>query len=228
MVAVPRLPRLKYCGLTRVEDVLGAIDCGADAIGLNFYPDSPRCISSDTARRLSSAINHRAMVVGVFVNASVEAVADMVDRCRLDCVQLHGDESPEWVEQASSDSALKTKSFIKAIAWRDTDRDRHEAQRWSQYDNPCVLGLLVDAFDPVQRGGTGRTARWDLLSPRPIEFGGLSILLAGGLTEHNVSEAIRMAKPDGIDLASGIESEPGVKELLKMQAISKIAIPLLS
>jgi phosphoribosylanthranilate isomerase len=86
---------------------------------------------------------------------------------------------------------------------------------------------LVDSYDPVQRGGTGRTARWDLLFPRPIEFRHVPILLAGGLKSENISQAIQTAQPDGIDIASGIESAPGVKDHSKMQAISAIALPLL-
>ena len=227
MVADIRFPKLKFCGLTRADDVVAAIDCGADAIGLNFYPASPRYVQPTVARKWSSLVAHRATLVGVFVNASPREVAEIVAECPLDCVQLHGDESPDWMNEAACFRALQSISFIKAVAWRGLEEDRMNVERWTTARHPRLLGLLVDSYDPVQRGGTGRTARWDLLFPRPIEFRRVPILLAGGLKSENISQAIQTAQPDGIDIASGIESAPGVKDHSKMQAISAIALPLL-
>ena len=228
MVDDTRLPKIKFCGLTRKADVTAAIECGAGAIGLNFYPSSPRFVIPTLACELSSAVAHRALVVGVFVNASPCDVADVVRQCPLDCIQLHGDESPDWITEAATIPSLQSISFIKAISWRGTYEDQECAKRWTSHKHSRLLGLLVDSYDPVQRGGTGRTARWDLLFPRPIEFGDVPILLAGGLTPLNISKAIETAKPNGVDIASGIESAPGVKDHSKMQAISRIASPLLS
>jgi phosphoribosylanthranilate isomerase len=227
MVAHIRLPKLKFCGLTRADDVMAAVDCRADAIGLNFYPASPRYVHPTVARQWRSMVAQRAMMVGVFVNASPGEVAKIVAECPLDCVQLHGDENPGWMDEAASYPALQSISFIKAVAWRGLDEDQMNVERWTTARHPRLLGLLVDSYDPVQRGGTGRTARWDLLVPRPIAFRGVPLLLAGGLTTENISQAIQAAQPDGVDIASGIESAPGVKERSKMQAISAIALPLL-
>ena len=94
---------------------------------------------------------------------------------------------------------------------------------WTQREHPRLLGLLIDAYDPVQRGGTGKTARWDLLFPRPKELRNTKILLAGGHTPENISQAIYTAKPDGVDVASGIETAPGIKDHSKMRAIAEVA-----
>lgn len=223
-----RLPKLKYCGLTRAVDVELAIEAGADAIGLNFYEPSPRYVTPQSAQALQIQIAGRAVVVGVFVNATPIQIAEVIAICQLDIIQLHGDESPEWLEEASTVPLLQSTPIIKAIAWRDLEEDRINAQRWAQVQDPRFLGFLVDAYDPIQRGGTGKTARWDLLSPKPLEFADRSFLLAGGITPENVSVAIQTARPSGIDVASGIESSPGIKDPAKMSAISKTARPLLT
>ena len=218
-----RLPKIKFCGLTRLEDVGAAIDSGASAIGFNFYRPSPRYVSPEPARELSLAADKLALRVGVFVNASPTEVDAVLAICPLDCIQLHGDETPEWIEDASAISSLQSIMFIKAVTWRDREDDREKVLAWTHRKNPRVLGLLIDAYDPVQRGGTGKTARWDLLFPRPKELQNTKILLAGGLTPENISHAITTAKPDGVDIASGIETVPGVKDISKMRAIVEVA-----
>ena len=218
-----RLPKIKFCGLTRTEDVVAAIECGADAIGLNFYKPSPRYVSPETARGLSHAAEKLVLRVGVFVNASPTEVDAVLAICPLDCIQLHGDETPEWIDDAKVIPSLTSILFIKAIAWRDLEEDRQKVLTWTRRNHPRFLGLLVDAYDPVQRGGTGKMARWDLLFPRPEIFRNTSILLAGGLTPENISQAMEIAKPDGVDFASGIESAPGIKDHLKMQVIAAVA-----
>ena len=216
-----RLPKIKFCGLTRTEDVVAAIECGADAIGLNFYKPSPRYVSPETARGLSHAAENLVLRVGVFVNASPTEVDAVLAVCQLDCIQLHGDETPEWIDSAEVFPSLKSLLFIKAVCWRDIEEDRQKVLAWTRRNHPRLLGFLVDAYDPVQRGGTGKIARWDLLFPRPEELRNTSILLAGGLTPENISQAIEIAKPDGLDFASGIESAPGIKDHSKMRAIAE-------
>jgi phosphoribosylanthranilate isomerase len=226
------LPKLKYCGFTRKQDIQIAIDAGADAIGLNFYPASPRYVSPETARTLSRIIGKQATVVGVFVNANPGDVAAIAQRVGLDYVQLHGDEEPDWAERASQFVSLQGMPLIKAVSWRDSVQDRQVVQEWAMYARSCedhsrsmqlpLVGFLVDSFDPVQRGGTGKTARWDLLWPRPSEFTNIPVMLAGGLKAENVLEAVEIAKPDGIDLASGIEESPGIKSSEKMEAIATL------
>ncbi len=218
-----RLPKIKFCGLTRTADVSAAIECGADAIGLNFYKPSPRYVSPEVASGLSLVADKLVMRVGVFVNASPLEVDAVLAICPLDCIQLHGDETPEWIDEALAIPSLNSVRFLKAVAWRDQAEDRKSVLAWTSKKHSRLLGLLVDAFDPVQRGGTGKTARWDLLFPRPIELRNTPILLAGGLTPENISKAITTAKPDGVDIASGIESAPGIKDHSKMRAIAEIA-----
>ncbi|MEQ1824653.1 MAG: phosphoribosylanthranilate isomerase [Pirellula sp.] len=221
------LPKLKYCGLTRKVDVIDAIECGADAIGLNFVATSPRRVSPAIARELVQLIDGKAFAVGVFVNSSAAEVARIVVDCGLDCIQLHGDETPEWLTHAFEYSVIQDIPVIRAVTWRDTEQDRSIIASWVNARFPNLVGFLVDAFDPIQRGGTGRTARWDLLNPRPTEFSNIKIGLAGGIQPHNVATAIETALPDGIDVASGIESAPGIKDSAKMLAIAKIAKALL-
>lgn len=222
MADTSRFPKLKFCGLTRAEDVLAAIEIGADAIGLNFFKSSPRYVTPVRAAELSCLANGLTLRVGVFVNALPREVAEVLASCPLDCVQLHGDETPHWLEDAQGLESLRSVKFIKAISWRGLEEDSRNLFAWTQTPIPNLLGFLVDAHDPVQRGGTGKTARWDLLHPRPPEFGGLPILLAGGLTHENLLQAIQTARPDGLDIASGIESAPGIKDLSKMRAIANL------
>ena len=223
MATENRLPKIKFCGLTRTADVTAAIECGADAIGLNFYKPSPRYVSPETARELSIVADQRVLRVGVFVNASPMEVDAVLAICPLDCIQLHGDETPEWIDETSDFPLLQSIYFIKAIAWRGKVEDRETVIAWTHKRHPRLLGLLVDAYDPVERGGTGRTARWNLLFPRPKELRNTNILLAGGLTPENISQAIQIAKPDGVDIASGIESAPGMKDHSKMRAIAEVS-----
>ena len=223
-----RLPKIKFCGLTRTADVSAAIECGADAIGLNFYKPSPRYVSPEVACGLSLIADNLVVRVGVFVNASPLEVDAVLAICPLDCIQLHGDETPEWIDQASAFPSLNSVRFIKAVCWRDQAEDRKSVLAWTEKKHSRLLGLLVDAYDPVQRGGTGKTARWDLLFPRPKELRNTTILLAGGLTSENISKAMETAKPDGVDIASGIESAPGIKDPFKMRAIAEIAKQMLA
>lgn len=233
MATSTRLPKLKYCGLTRTADVVAAIASGADAIGLNFYPQSPRYVAPMTARGLMQIIHSSradgriVLCVGVFVNASPADVDAILSACPLDCIQLHGDETPDWLEESKAFPSMQSISFIKAVAWRDCDEDRARAMAWNFVRDDRFLGFLVDAHDPAQRGGTGKTTRWDLLFPRPKELRSMPVMLAGGLTPENIGEAIETAKPDGVDVASGIEISPGLKDHLKMRAMGDIARQLL-
>ncbi len=234
MATATRLPKIKFCGLTRSEDVRAAIAHGADAIGLNFYPPSPRYVTPETARGLAEigaqrdAMGSPLLRVGVFVNASPFEVDQVLSVCPLDCIQLHGDETPDWLTESRAFPSMQSIAFIKALPWRDCEEDRERVISWTSMADDRFLGFLVDVYDPIQRGGTGKTARWDLLVPRPQEFQSLPVLLAGGLTTENIGQAIAIAKPDGVDVASGIEIRPGVKDPLKMRAIGDIARQLLA
>ncbi len=192
---------------------MAAIDVGADAIGINFYPSSPRFVPPEQAAALSEIGRGKVLVVGVFVNSSVEHIRDVVRTCHLDIIQLHGDELPDFV------IGHGLPPVVKAMPWRlGSKEDACIATAWNdQADLSNLSGILVDAFDPVQRGGTGRVARWDLLYPRPTALSARPLILAGGLTESNVGDAIQISRPDAVDTASGIETEPGIKDKVKMQ-----------
>ncbi|MFN7730316.1 MAG: phosphoribosylanthranilate isomerase [Pirellula sp.] len=229
--------RLKYCGFTRLEDVQAAIDVGVSAIGLNFYPKSKRFIARDLAERLSRCAEGQVLRVGVFVNASPMEVESIVLGCGLDCVQLHGDETVEWLQESAQRPGLQGVGILRAMPYRGQVDDA-AVLSWSDCaarQGSPVQGILVDAYDPIERGGTGRTARWDLLYPRPSAFeykessaqgldrtrAWVPMLLAGGITADNVEQAMQVARPDGVDVASGIESAPGIKDPVLMRRIAQ-------
>lgn len=230
-------PRLKFCGFTREVDVESAIEAGASAIGLNFVPNSKRFVEPSIASSLSRVAAGRILRVGVFVNSTPEEVADVCSLCELDAIQLHGDERLEWLERSQRIERLRGLPILRALPYRGRDDDA-AIEPWSRAANdPAspVVAILVDAYDPADpaaRGGTGKMARWDLLYPRPPSFssrepGGTRspatapLILAGGIDRHNVLEACSIARPDGIDLASGIESAPGIKDREAMFAVAQ-------
>jgi phosphoribosylanthranilate isomerase len=232
------LPRLKFCGFTRRDDVVAAIDAGADAIGLNFYPASKRFVTPQLGEELSRCAEGQTLRVGVFVNATPAEVESVVRSCSLDLIQLHGDEDAPWLEEASKLQSLNGIGVLRALPYRG-EVDDAAIRLWSSLaltKSSPVIGILVDAYDPIDRGGTGRTVRWDTLYPRPRSFDGriedsLNVpqeaityapcMLAGGIRVDNVVEALATARPDGIDLASGIESAPGIKDHRLMHRIAE-------
>jgi phosphoribosylanthranilate isomerase len=194
--------RVKVCGITRVEDALAAVRLGADAIGFVFWPASPRAVTSPQAAAIADALPAFVVRVGVFVNASPSHVARVVRETRLTAVQLHGD------EDVAVYAGLPV-PVVKAVAL-ETDADVVRAARW-----PASVTPLVDAVSHVERGGTGRVASWDLAATlaqaRPV-------ILAGGLTSGNVAEAIRVVRPWAVDVSSGVECAPGVKDHGRLEA----------
>ncbi len=194
-------PRIKICGLTRSEDAAQAVHLGADALGFILWPGSPRAISPDAARAIAQSVPPLLVRVGVFVNASPHEVAELARFVGLDAVQLHGDEALEHF-------AAVPARVIRAIAL-ESDDDVARASGWPSHVTP-----LVDASDPVRRGGTGREADWrlaaDLAARRPI-------ILAGGLSNANVARAIMAVRPWGVDVSSGVESAPGIKSAAKLE-----------
>lgn len=220
-------PRLKFCGFTRLEDLEDALRFGVDAVGLNFYSKSPRCLSHEQAAILAERADGVALRVGVFVDEDPRVIAQLVANGLIDVVQLHGDEDLEYLRRFRVLRELEQIPILRAVSWRGEEfpEDENRVRLWASQTD--VLGFLVDAHDPVQRGGTGKRARWDLLSPRPQAFGLHPYLLAGGINPENAEQAIRMVQPDGLDLASGIESSPGIKDRTKMGQIAEIANRLL-
>jgi len=201
------MTKIKICGIKTLEDALAALDAGADYLGFNFYPKSPRYVEKPACAEITSVLRQkypRIKLVGVFVNSSVEDVKDILDFCSLDLAQLHGDETSEMLDK------LDSRAFK---AFRGIPADVNGFVR------DGAPAFLVDASVKGMYGGSGVTADWgdaaELAKKHPL-------LLAGGLSPKNVGEAIRRVKPWGVDVASGVESEPGKKDPGKMRAFVQI------
>lgn len=192
---------VKICGLTRVQDAELAAALGARALGFVFWPESPRGVTPETAKAIVQRIPSNVKKVGVFVNENIERVREIVDEVGLDFAQLHGDETPDYCQQLG-------RKVIKAVGTQPNGNATFSAF------GPDVL-LLVDAHDPASRGGTGRTVDWDaareIAAERPT-------ILAGGLNAANVRLAIRSVRPYGVDVSSGVESAPGIKDPAKLRS----------
>lgn len=204
--------RIKICGITSVEDAQLVVDAGGDALGLNFYPESKRYISDELASEIVDVVHGAISNIGLFVNESAERIAKLVDDLRLGGIQLHGDEPPEFLSTLSHSPLLRARRMdergLAAIA--DDLAACRAAGRLPD-------AVLVDAAAPGQYGGTGQTVSWaDLVDFRQT-LGEVPLILAGGLTPENVAEAIRTVRPDGVDVASGVESAPGVKDPAKVR-----------
>ncbi|NOK35422.1 phosphoribosylanthranilate isomerase [Corallococcus exercitus] len=196
---------VKVCGVTRVADAKGVWAAGADAMGLNFHPGSPRFVDLSTAVTLARTRPPLAAMVGVFVNATPEDIRVRVRECGLTAVQLHGDEPPE----ACSGYGVPV---IKALRVRGPD-DVAKARGYVGVGD--VAGLLLDGAAPGYGGG-GVTFDWSLV--KQLADCGLPVLVAGGLKPSNVAEAVRATRPYGVDVASGVESAPGIKDLDAVRA----------
>jgi phosphoribosylanthranilate isomerase len=195
---------LKVCGITNWADAKLAVDAGADMLGLNFYPPSPRFVTVSAARRIVKRLPKGVAAVGVFVNDDWDDVADLANIIGLRAVQLHGEETPEEVAK------LKRRcKVIKAFRVRP-GFDLVGLRRYAK-----ASAFLLDGFSRRTRGGTGKTFDWRV-ARRAAHYG--RIFLAGGLTAENIAEALATAKPYAVDVCSGVEASPGKKdhaELLK-------------
>ena len=203
---------VKVCGLTHLDDARASFDAGADYLGLVFAPRSPRFLSLDRAVELANRLREErpsAQLVGVFVDESLGRINEVVERCRLDAVQLHGSESPDVVRVLRESAG----PVIKAVRVSDRE-DVVSAARFG------ATAVLLDAFVAGHPGGTGRSFDWCLaryLAP------GMRLLLSGGLTPKNVEEAIRIARPWGVDVSSGVERSPGRKDHDAVRRFVRIA-----
>jgi phosphoribosylanthranilate isomerase len=196
--------RVKICGITNVEDALLACELGADAIGLNFYEKSPRCISPFTASKIIQKLPPFVAAVGIFVNWQAAPVTSLTKALGLAAAQLHGDEPPKLVIEIA-----KKVSVIKAFpAGKGSPLPQFAKYRGA-------AAFLLDAPHSGQYGGTGHTADWSLASTAAKSH---RILLAGGLTPENVAEAILAVHPYAVDVTSGVESKPGKKDPAKLRA----------
>lgn len=196
--------RVKICGIRRLEDALLATELGASAIGFVFWPSSPRFVDPYRARSIVAALPPLVTTVGVFVDQPQEHVSGVARLLGLGAVQLHGQESP----QSYQDEAQRTIKAVPVVADRDCLPDVKAV--------PARATVLLDAHDPVKRGGTGRTIDWRQAAAAARVR---RIILSGGLNADNVRAAIDAVRPYAVDVSSGVESSPGVKDPGKLRAL---------
>jgi phosphoribosylanthranilate isomerase len=194
--------RIKFCGMTRVEDAREAARLGADAIGLVFYAPSTRAVEIEQAQRIAASLPPLVSAVGLFVNADADWIEDVIRNVPLDLLQFHGDESP-------ADCARYGKPFIKAIRMRPDIDLAAECARYA-----AARGVLLDSYQADRHGGTGDVFDWQRI-PANLP---LPVILAGGLTPENVGVAIRSVHPFAVDVSSGVERERGIKDAQRMAA----------
>ncbi len=198
---------VKMCGLKRRAEVEAAVTLGVDAIGLVFYPPSSRAVAAEQINDIVCVPRKETLVVGLFVNPTRLEVEEVLASGKVDVLQFHGDESPEFCRSFSV-------PYFKALGVSAEESQHALEQRFSDFaDAQC---LLLDAFDPAQRGGTGHSFDWSKAAalPRPCKE---RLVLAGGLSAANVGAAIQTVKPFGVDVSSGIESRKGEKDIELMQ-----------
>jgi phosphoribosylanthranilate isomerase len=202
---------VKICGITRRQDAELAAGLGASAVGLVFWPGSPRCVDPATAKTIVAAVPDRVAKVGVFVDETADRIVRIMDEVGLDIAQLHGRESAAFCREVldrvkKGSGAMSDRNVIKAVA-------AGNGVDVNDFD-PDLL-VLVDAYDPARPGGTGKTANWD--AARDIAARRRTIL-AGGLNAANIKLAIRSVRPYGIDVSSGVESSPGLKDPSRLRS----------
>lgn len=199
MTQPTRAPRIKFCGITRLEDAQLAVEAGAWAVGLILWPGSRRAVELPEAELIARTLRRQAEVVGVFVNAPLDEIARTVDTVGLTMVQLHGDEGPSFAVEVARRTGAKV---VKAARVQD--------QGDITALNPYLVDYhLLDAHVPGQVGGTGMTFDHDLVAKRRSR---VPLILSGGLTAGNVGAAIAKVQPFAVDVASGVEVSPGIKD----------------
>jgi phosphoribosylanthranilate isomerase len=189
--------RVKICGLKRAEDAAAAVAAGADALGFNFWKGTPRYITPREAAQIVENAPPGVLTVGVFVNEAAERVIEIADETGIMALQLHGSESPEYLDELGA--FLKIKALKVGPGF--------QPEQMSRYASASVF--LLEGLVAGMVGGTGQTFDWSI-AEKAKEYG--KIILAGGLTPDNVAEAVRRVRPWGVDVASGVESEPGKKD----------------
>jgi phosphoribosylanthranilate isomerase len=198
---------VKICGIKTLPDALAAIEAGADYLGFNFYPRSVRFIEKSACAEITSVLKRehpQIKLVGVFVNLPVDEIKDLLQTCRLDLAQLHGDETPEIFAQLAPHAFRAFRGIPESVAG---------------YERSEAPAMLIDASVKGVYGGSGVTADWTAAAELAKKY---PLLLAGGLTPENVAEAVGRVKPWGVDVASGVESAPGEKDASRMKAFVQV------
>ncbi len=221
------LPVIKVCGVTREADLAVLRRAGVTAVGINFVPSSPRCVTIKVGRLLAVAARKLGLVsVAVVRDAAVAELIELLDETEFDLLQLHGSERPELLDQLGYTTRKVATQIIKALSWSGRQEEKAAAWVWSEYaaePDSKFAAWLIDAYAPNTGGGTGRLADWEQLVPRPIVLGPKPIILAGGLVPSNVGASIRKVRPDGVDTASGVERSPGEKSAELVNAFASQA-----
>ena len=203
---------VKICGIRDVATAEQIVSLKPDSIGLNFFAKSPRCVDRAVAAEISCSLPAAIESVGLFVNHELNDVLDTAEQCSLTMIQLHGDEPPDFLAELKSCS-----SDVKILrAFRVDDQGLGEVADYlaeCRKLGVCLAGCLIDARVDGEYGGTGHTAPWDLLADQYDADRWPRLILAGGLHPGNLADAIRVTNPFGVDVASGVESERGVKDL---------------
>jgi len=205
-------PRVKVCGITNKTDALTAIEAGADALGFMFYKKSKRGVTLQQVRAIVQELPPFVSLIGVFVNEALDEIHRAKDQCRLDTIQLHGDESPEFCARIESRVIKAFRLQSKSVLAQARDYD--------------TTAWLLDSYSAKGRGGTGDSFNWDWVReaaplPKPI-------IIAGGLTPENVAQCVRATHPSGLDVSSGVEDGPGKKNPEKIKAFvqaTRLATP---
>jgi phosphoribosylanthranilate isomerase len=198
--------KVKICGVTSVPDAELAVSNGAWAIGMIFHPESPRACEPATAAEIGTAMKRRVEVVGVFVNAHLDEVVELADGVGLTMLQLHGEEGPSYCQEAARRSGLKV---IKAARVRDAASVRGVLAYRTDFH-------MLDTYVPGRHGGTGERFDWSLAAEHKTD---IPLILSGGLRPDNVAEAISVAHPFAVDVASGVEQSPGRKDPEKLSRL---------
>jgi len=198
--------RVKICGITTIEDAQNVCDSGVDALGLVFYEKSPRNVSIETAKSICANIPPFITSVGLFLDASKEFVNSVLASVPLDLLQFHGSETPEYCTSFN-------RPYIKVVGMKSISNEEEFANYANQYKD--AKGFLIDSHATGKAGGTGKTFDWDSV-PQSFKK---PIILAGGLNPDNIADALNQASVYGVDLSSGVERKPGIKD---KQKISKL------
>ena len=197
--------RIKFCGMTKQQDVLRAIDLGVDALGFVFVSDSPRCLTLEQAQRLIKKVPPFVVTVGLFMQSNKNYIEEVLNAIRLDLLQFHGDEDEEFCAQFQ-------RPYLKAVPMASISSVADYCEKF-----PSATGFILDSHALSKMGGSGEVFEWSKI-PKSLNK---PVILAGGLSANNVADAIRAVQPYAVDVSSGIEASKGVKDLVKMEHFIK-------
>ncbi|RZG74441.1 phosphoribosylanthranilate isomerase [Acinetobacter sp. WCHAc060025] len=196
--------RAKICGITRPQDIQAAVQAGVDAIGLVFFEPSPRYVNVELAQQLAKLIPPYVNIVGLFVNATAEDIAQVLEQVPLDVIQFHGDESAEQCQQIAQ---YNKRRWYKAIQVKPDATDTEIISTIQQYQQAGASAMLLDAWHPELKGGTGHSFDWSQFPKLDIP-----LILAGGLKPENIEDAIQTTQAYAVDVSGGVESAKGIKD----------------